>query len=274
MRALLRSNRCTHRGSRFFSLAAFVLALVISAGAAAAPSVAELAGRLSKSDDFRVRAQAALALGASGDSAAVDPLCKALADSSTTVRVASAVALGRLAAGGAECLSSRLDVEPSQKVKDSIHFALAKLVPSLDDSTHYYIAIGTIADETGRAKGAIDGLMRGPMAKAVKALDGYALAPASETRTQAEKLLNKHPKVKGFYLAPHVLKPSYAGGALKVKMEIALFTYPGKSLLGSYSVKLTQQGVSDVDADAETQLFQMMAERAIAKLPDSVGQLP
>jgi hypothetical protein len=248
-------------------------ALLVVMGAQAAPSVPELASRLAKSDDFRVRAQAALALGASGDSSAVDPLCKGLADSSTTVRVASAVALGRLAAGGGECLSSRLEVEPSDKVKQSIQTAIAKLSPGLDDATRYYIAIGTVADETGRGKGAVEAIVRGPMSKALKSLDGFALAPSSETRGQAEKLLSKHPKVKGFFLAPRVLKPAYTGGNLKVKMEIALFTYPGKSLLGSYSVKLTQQGVSDTDSEAENGLFEMIAERAIQKLPDSVSQL-
>lgn len=274
MRNLLSARDPVVRPSRVVACALFLALLSIAGLAAAEPSIAELASRLAKSDDFRVRAQAALALGASHDSSAVDPLCKGLADSSTTVRVASAVALGRLSAGGSECLASRLEVEPSDKVRESIHQAIAKLVPSIDDSTRYYIAIGTVADETGRPKGAVESLVRGPMSKALKALDGYALAPASESRAQAEKLLSKHPKLKGYYLVPRVLKPAYGGGNLKVKMEIAMFTYPGKSLIGSFSVKLTQQGVDDANVDSENGLIQMAAERAISKFSENVGQLP
>ncbi|MEO6420067.1 MAG: HEAT repeat domain-containing protein, partial [Polyangiaceae bacterium] len=50
-----------------------------------------------QSDDFRVRTQAALALGAVDDDGAVTPLCRALSDSSEIVRQISAAALKRLA---------------------------------------------------------------------------------------------------------------------------------------------------------------------------------
>src|SRR5579864_4991122 len=48
-------------------------------------------------DDFRVRTNAALALGATNDDDAVGPLCGGLDDPSDVVRQAAAVALKRLA---------------------------------------------------------------------------------------------------------------------------------------------------------------------------------
>src|SRR5271170_7137364 len=83
-----------------------------------------LVGRL-QAEDFRVRTNAALALGQTGDDTAVGPLCGALADSSAVVRQAVAVALERLAKpASAGCLKDRLAVETSDAVKRQIGKAL------------------------------------------------------------------------------------------------------------------------------------------------------
>ena len=86
--------------------------LFLAQSAAAAASVGQLSKRLRKASDFRVRAQAALALGATGSSRALKPLCRSLYDSSRTVRAASAAALGRLRKpAGSACLKKRLAKE-------------------------------------------------------------------------------------------------------------------------------------------------------------------
>src|SRR5262249_55396813 len=65
-----------------------------------------------RSDDSRVRTNAALALGATNDEAAVQPLCGALTDASEVVRQASAVALKRLLRPSAvDCLKRRVSAE-------------------------------------------------------------------------------------------------------------------------------------------------------------------
>ena len=38
--------------------------------------------------------------------------------------------------------------------------------------------------------------------------------------------------------------PDYSGGNLKVKIEIAMLSYPEKNLVGTFSVNLTEPGVS------------------------------
>src|SRR5688572_7268425 len=99
-----------------FRVAALVLLFVclFSASASAqAASLERLIDTLKNGADFRVRTQAALALGASKNQGAVAPLCSGLSDPNTTVRAAAALALGKLALGGTECLTARLNTEPS-----------------------------------------------------------------------------------------------------------------------------------------------------------------
>src|SRR5262245_16335962 len=78
-----------------------------------------------KADDFRVRTNAALQLGASNDVAAVQPLCGALDDSSDVVRSAAAVALKRLGKNEAlPCLKAHKDREGKDEVKLQITRAI------------------------------------------------------------------------------------------------------------------------------------------------------
>jgi HEAT repeat protein len=70
-----------------------VCAVVVAAiPASAADKIDKLSSQLKSADDFRVRTQAALALGASKSKRALKPLCAGLEDSSATVRAASAAA--------------------------------------------------------------------------------------------------------------------------------------------------------------------------------------
>src|SRR5689334_1980745 len=63
-------------------------------------------------DDFRVRTNAALALGSTNDEAAVSPLCGGLDDPNDVVRQAAAAGLKRLAKpSAAGCLKRRAEIE-------------------------------------------------------------------------------------------------------------------------------------------------------------------
>ncbi len=260
---------------------AFLVAVVVSllAGVASAEDVGTLIKRLASSDDFRVRTQAALALGASKNKRAVKPLCKALEDSSTTVRAASAAALGKLRLGGKDCLENRLGEESSSSVKSTIKKALARLGggdsdgPTIDAKTEVYIAIAKTTDKTGRSGGDVDDMVRAAMSKAATSISGYAVAPKSESTGEAKKLLATYKKAKAFYLSPTVQKPDYNGGNLTIKVEVAIFTYPGKALKGSVPVKLTQQDVSGSDKGAEDELIKMAAERAVEKFSKNVDRI-
>jgi hypothetical protein len=253
-------------GMRRFALAAFVSGVGLLA---ARPALAEdtvdvdhLVQNLANGSDFRIRTQAALALGASKSRRAVQPLCSGLDDSNATVRAASAAALGRLRMGGTECLQKRLASESNDIVKSTIQKALD---PVFTSETKYYLAIGKTNDKTGRAGDEIDGIVHGAMAAAASALPMFAVAPSGETLADAKRRLAGHGSVKSYFLSPRITAPDYSGGNLTVKLEIAMFSYPDRSLLGNYTTKLTEPGVSSGDRDSENDLIKTAAERALDK---------
>jgi hypothetical protein len=242
------------------------------AAVAQASDVDRLIYNLANSEDFRVRTQAALALGASKSERATAPLCAALGDSNTTVRAASAAALGRLGSGGGrECLERRLGSETSDVVKATIQKALEVIKsgggaePVFGSDTKFYVGIGKTTDKTGRGTAEVDGIVRSAMTSKVGQTAGLLAAPQNETPTDAKRRLSAHPSVKGFYLSPGVAPPDYSGGNLKVKIEVAMLSYPEKNLIGSYSVNLTEPGVSPGSTENENELLKMAAERAIDK---------
>jgi hypothetical protein len=255
-------------------LAAALLALAVVAGMpgtarADADRVQFLSDKM-KSDDFRVRTNAALALGATNDDGAVSPLCGGLSDSSDVVRQASAVALKRLArSSAAGCLNARKDVESVDSVKVAITRALEAVGGGGDSggsddqikdnpNAKYYIALSSVANSTGRTQAEVEKLVL----KAIKAkLDGAGnvqIATPKETADSARATMSKR-KLKGFYLAIAVDRFDYSDGNLRVKVKIGVFTYPGKALMGNVDKTLTAQGVSNPDKGSEDKLMDMAA---------------
>ena len=235
---------------------------VVTSSAGAQDRITQQIALLQANSDFRVRTQAALALGSSKDARAVTALCKGLDDTNTTVRIASAAGLGRLNLGGSECLRRRLDKEQSSSVKGSIERALAQLGPSgpaIDANTKFYVAIGGTSHDTKRTD--IDTMVRRGMTKAATSAGRFALAPNGETVGQAQGLLAKHSQVKGFYLAPK-LSMTYAGGRLNIKLSVAMLSYPDKNMIGQFS-KTVASPTSEPDPSLEAELVTYAAEAAM-----------
>lgn len=245
---------------------AFVLLLSGSAAAQGTGDIDRMITNLRTGGDFRVRTQAALALGASRNARATQALCGGLADANTTVRTAAAVALGKLQLGGADCLAKRLASEPSQSVKAEIQKALDRLrgggEPVFFPGAKYYVAIGKLADKSGRAGDVFERMMRSAMA-GVAADMGIVLAPANETPADAKRRLAAHKGVRGFFLAPRLAPFEYAGETLKVRFEVAFFSYPDKVMIGNIGKTLSQSGTPEKDPSSEDELFKMVSERAI-----------
>jgi hypothetical protein len=231
---------------------------------------------LKNGSDFRVRTQAALALGASHSPRATPALCAGLADANTTVRAAAAAGLGKLQLGGTDCLNARLADEPSPIVKSAIEKALEQVkggaLPVIGPTTKFYISIGKTTDKSGRNGDGIDRMVKSSMAGAAGPI-AVAIAPDGESPEAAKKVLAAHKSLRAFYLSPKVGPIEYGADTLKVRIEIAIFTYPDKSLLGNFAVPLTQQGVSGKDPASEDDLVKMAAERAMQKFPGIAAQI-
>jgi len=226
---------------------------------------------LAGGSDFRIRTQAALALGASKSRRALEPLCAGLDDANATVRAASAAALGRLRLGGTECLQKRLASEASDTVKSAIQKALD---PVFSPETKYYVAIGKISDKTGRSGDGVDSLVHSAMVSAAATLPAFVVAPVGETLADAKRRLRPHQNVKPVFLSPRVPAPDYSGGNLTIRIEIAMFSYPDKSLIGTFTTKLTQTGVTAPDLETENDLIRDTAARALEKFSVAAARLP
>jgi hypothetical protein len=257
---------------RALSVLVFLGTLLLSSVAAAqANDVERLIYNLANSEDFRVRTQAALALGASKGERAVLPLCSALADVNTTVRAASAAALGRLQLqSGQACLEKRLATEPSDVVKATIEKAIEVIKngggaePVFLDDTKYYISIGKTSDKTGRTGDEIDRMVSTAMRAKLGQTPGCLAAPRAEKPADASKRLKAHAAVKGYFLSP-AISTEYAADTLKVKIDVAMATYPDKAVFGSFSFFLKVGGVAPGSTDDENDLIRSVAERAVEK---------
>lgn len=263
---------------------AVLLSQLLAPGLASAQSRTEfLAERLKfppaagQPDDFRVRTNAALALGATNDDGAVSPLCAGLGDPSEVVRQAVAVGLKRLARpSSSDCLKRRQGVEPNASVKLQIQRAIEAIDAAAGAGAgkaggggpaatvagaKFYVSISPVANGTGRPQGDIERLVRDAIASKLAELGEYQLAPTPESNAEAKAAIARR-KLKGYYLSVSVDKFDYSDGNLRVRVKIAVSSYPGKDLRGEVPAAATLPGARPGDRGAEDQLMSVVAARA------------
>jgi hypothetical protein len=269
-----RQARC--RAPRLWQRWLVVVLTLLTGTAVAADRLTELATKLQTDKDFRVRTQAALALGVSQSERAVSPLCSGLDDDNHTVRAASAAALGKLRRGGSECINRRIASEQHPKVKEMLAKVLKRLaepvLPAIGPATRYYVAIGPTTNKTPGADGDIDMLVREALNKELAKDKTLALAPSDETPDQAEKLLAQHKGIKSVFIWPKI-QASDEGGSLVFKLSFTLFSYPDKAFKGTLAQGASLPGARSSDSGALAQLMEAAAPLIVAKFVSNVGRL-
>ncbi|MBI5535053.1 MAG: HEAT repeat domain-containing protein [Deltaproteobacteria bacterium] len=270
----MRSVRRTlppHSLFRRLALAFALLAMLTPAMALADAKIDELADKLRNASDFRVRTQAALALGATNDQAAVKPLCDGLDDSNTAVRTAAAAALGKLGQKSAlPCLKAKVPNEGNASVSAQIKRSITQLegarvahaAKAPDASSKWYIAVGATKTKGDRSTTETDNIVQEAARSGLISTSGCAVAPAGETPAQANGVISKY-KLKAYFLQPTVEEPKYEGGKLTIVVRMTMFSYPNRSLQGEFAPKLTQSGTPSKDKDSEDALIKMAVSRAI-----------
>jgi hypothetical protein len=261
------------------------LALVMAFALFALPAHADsrtdfLIGRLA-SDDFRVRTNAALALGATNDDAAVRPLCGALDDASEVVRQASAVALKRLLKpGSVPCLKKHLDSEKNDSVKLQISRAVEAIeaqsgattqddpgggggdAPKQVSGAKYYVSLAPITNNSSRPQADVDRIVGNAVRAKLEALGQYQVAPGKESADAARAVMQKR-KLKGFFITLSLDKLDYGQDGLKVTMKVVVFNYPNKAMQGMFDKWKLMPGVRPGDKSAEETLIAATAAAAI-----------
>jgi hypothetical protein len=268
--------RSTHH--RSLAVALGFLTLLACSSAFAASKTEVLIQQLKTSDEWRVRTQAALGLGATKDDAAVQPLCGALEDSNEAVRAASAAALGKLKKPeGLPCLKAREGSEPNDKVKSQIAKAIKALSPRDDapiipDGARWYVAIGKTTNNSGRPTPEVTALIRKLMHARLKESSVFGIAPERESPAAAKKVMAEK-KLKGFQLQVTLEAPVYQGNVLSIKMSVLIMTYPGKDIKAAQSPKISQEGVKPNDTATEDQLIRDLLNDSIDRFSRSAADL-
>ena len=241
-----------------------LLVMLIEGVAAADGRTSFLIDRL-RSDDFRVRSGAALALGATNDDAAVQPLCGALNDGSDVVRIAAAAALQRLGRSSAvSCLRGRLSSEGAANVKAALTRAIDALgaggggggAPPTVPNAKFYVAITVGQNNSGHDSGHIITTIQNKLGS----IGGYQLAPRSESPAAAQSVVQRR-NLKGYHLTVSI-ELTDTGGGMKGVVRIAITSYPGQDLRGEVAPSAVASGVRKGDSGAEESLLEAVAERA------------
>jgi len=265
---------CRHVAVRVQALAMTFAVLLAAPLARADARVQFLSERLQfppaagHADDFRVRTNAALALGATNNDAAIDPLCAGLGDPNDVVRQAVAVALKRLArTASLECLRNRASIEPNAAVKQQIQRAIEAIEPARGTGSaqttnvRYYVALSRVVNHTSRSPDEIEHIVHDAIVSKLAEMGGYQLAPSGESPATAKGVIAKG-RLKGYYLAISVDKFEYSADGLRVRIKIAVFSYPGKDLRGEVPAGATLPGVTPADRGSEDRLMTVVAAKA------------
>ncbi|MDB4994163.1 MAG: lyase repeat-like domain protein [Myxococcaceae bacterium] len=245
------------------------------------------------SDDFRVRTNAALALGASDDDNAITPLCQALNDPSEVVRQAVAVALKRLARpSSGSCMKSRLDRETNASVKLQLQRAIEatgsgsgggttggtsangvdNFVPPLVPKAKYYVAISKVTNNTKRVQADVDKVVLASIRTKLGTMNDYQLAPMTETPDGARAVMSKRGIKKGFYLSI-ATESAYTSEGLRVKVKCVVFSYPGKAMIAEMPTSLVNPSVRAADPSAEDNLMDMAAAHSVELFAQNITAL-
>jgi hypothetical protein len=274
-------------------IAAIVLvaALPLPAHADEGPPVDFLSEKL-KSDDFRVRFNAALKLGGkTGDEAprAVAPLCGALSDDNDVVRKAASTALKRLGRSAAlPCLKSRLAAERKDDVKLDITRAIEAIEaagggnsgggaptggpPTNNPNARYYYAYG-ISNNSGRSNAEIENLLLPRMNSKLTRAGTFQYAPPNEPAAAARTVMQQR-HLGGLYVSISVNQIQYVPDSsgqlmLKIKLSVAVSTYPGKALKGGFDKGVSQAVSHQGDKASEDMLIGVAADSAFDQLAQS-----
>ncbi len=253
---------------------------------AGSPSIASADARtdflvrmLGTSAQFRVRAQAALALGGQKpESSIVNALVGALRDEHPAVRAASAAALERLkdpsALSGLRAAQSDRDGSVRTAVRNAIAALNLVRTPTPDPTAVpegigkpvYYVGVGVPGSQVGLGQPQLRSLRQHVVSQLAQ-IEGVSVAPEGEDRGSAARVIGAK-KLVGYYVDSSVTsieqKPD---GSVRAQVSIILGTYPGRDMRAMLSGAATVSGGGD---EAKSQAVQAAFTGALRRLPQAM----
>jgi hypothetical protein len=221
-----------------------VLALACALARADDPRSTYLIKLLDGSSQFRVRAQAAISLGAvEASSSAVAALTKALNDGHPAVRAAAATSLGRVGDESSSVALRSLERDAEEPVRAAAKAAIGRLAsnarpaaaiavapPSQTGPELYYVAVATPASRVSNLDRQLLTQAQTFIKQRVGQVQGVRIAPDTENSQDAERVL-KQRRLKGFYLDSSIVSvEKKSGGGTRVAVSVIVATYPGRDM--------------------------------------------
>lgn len=231
---------------------------------AATVDVATTIGHLTKSDDFRVRVQAAITLGKSASDEARGPLEKALGgDAHPAVRAASAAALGALGNKLAiDALKGASQRDADASVRSAATRALGKLDASAkaDRKPKFLLKLGNVTNRSGTGGAALEKMAQGLTREQIARMPGVEVVPEGAD----EKALAASLKVPVVVLdgVIRTLSPSASSSTLTYSAKVEYIIKKQTSLKGTVKGAAQAEGAADTARDERR--LQSLQEAALA----------
>lgn len=230
---------------------------------------------LETSDQFRVRTQAALALGMRPNEPAVlRALTTCLRDAHPAVRAAGASALELLKDPSAVSALKPLTRDRDDSVRAAAERAITTLERGLitppvgQEPATYYVAVGTPSAQSGLSGGTLRGL-REHVVKYVDSLSGVRIAPENEAQAAASSIL-KGQHLIGYYLDSSITKiEEKPDGAVRAQVSVIVGTYPGRAMRVMLSGAATVSGAGSGES-AKAQAVEAAFTGALKRLPQAM----
>jgi hypothetical protein len=233
------------------------------------------------SSQFRVRAQAALALGSSSpEASAVSALTSALRkDEHPAVRAASASALERLQATGALAALRDALRDNDKAVRATAKRAVDALSRSVapppssasaqQGQSMFYVGVGVPASQVASLTPGLLRSLREHVAREVLQFAGVRLAPEKETPAAAAREL-KAQKLTGYFIDSSVTSlETKPDGSIRAQVSVIVGTYPGRDMRAMLSGAATVSGVGFGDS-ARLEAVQAAYSGALRRLPQAM----
>jgi hypothetical protein len=243
----------------FRILATLLVAFICSSARADDPRSTYLIKLLEGSSQFRVRAQAAISLGAVESSTiTIDALSKALRDAHPAVRAAAATSLGRVGDESCRVALRSLARDPEEPVRSAASASLERLTmrhpkPTSNEPAQpsdlgpplYYVSVAEPATRVSNLDKQLLAQARGFIKQRIGQMQGVLVAPDREDSQSAERIL-KQKRLKGFYLDSSIVSiEKKSGGATRVAVSVIVATYPGRDMRAIMQGAATVSGAGD-----------------------------
>jgi hypothetical protein len=237
---------------------------------------------LDTSAQFRVRAQAALALGGQAPSPTIlTALSRGLSDQHPAVRAASAASLERHHDPSVLPALRAAENDRDSSVRSAVRHAIAAITPSTAPITApvervqptgrsiYYVGVGTpAATQSGLSTSTMQDL-RAHVVRTVASVEGVMLAPENEKAQAAERVIGTQ-KLAGFYLDTSVTSVERRpDGSVRAQVSVIIGTYPGRDLRAMLSGAATVSGGGSAES-VTLQAVQAAFTGALRKLPQAL----